>query len=257
MKKFTPNGAAIKRFREQLERLSTQKEFAHEIGVSERTLRQMENENLPIVMNIVDKMVKVLNVNRDKLVYAIDFPREVPTKIDFASWFYAEMNTERLVPRLDNEYASATMDEVRLFEHAGTSHDVVATIETTLTEETAAYAEELIDILTSLSWSKRRIRIHDRVPVSAPDETEVRRRIRQLLVLLKGNDVWIYETKHYRTLPERNTLPPADEPSRSEGRTVLALGPPGEYGETTMSVPIDYGQPFISPAWNLEQGKTG
>jgi DNA-binding XRE family transcriptional regulator len=64
MKKFTPNGAAIKEIRGQLERLSTQKEFAHEIGVSERTLRQIENENLPVSIITIDRMAKALNVHR-------------------------------------------------------------------------------------------------------------------------------------------------------------------------------------------------
>jgi hypothetical protein len=30
----------------------------------------------------------------------------------------------------------------------------------------------------------------------------------------------------------------------------VALGPPGEYGEITIRVPIDPGQPFVLPAWN-------
>jgi hypothetical protein len=30
----------------------------------------------------------------------------------------------------------------------------------------------------------------------------------------------------------------------------VTLGPPGEYGETTMRVPIDHGQPFVLPAWS-------
>jgi hypothetical protein len=32
-------------------------------------------------------------------------------------------------------------------------------------------------------------------------------------------------------------------------RFVVALGPPGEFGETSIRVPIDHGQPFILPAW--------
>jgi DNA-binding XRE family transcriptional regulator len=80
MKKFAPNGAAIKRIRGQLERLSTQKEFAHEIGVSERTLRQIENENLPVSIITIDRMAKALNVHRGELVFALDSPKIVPSE---------------------------------------------------------------------------------------------------------------------------------------------------------------------------------
>ena len=74
MKKLTPNGTAVKKIRGQLERLSTQKEFAHAVGVSERMLRKIENENLPVSINIIASMAKVLNVHRENLVYAIDSP---------------------------------------------------------------------------------------------------------------------------------------------------------------------------------------
>ena len=43
MKKVVPNGAVVKALREQLEKLSTQKEMANEIGVSVRKLRMIEN----------------------------------------------------------------------------------------------------------------------------------------------------------------------------------------------------------------------
>ena len=33
-----------------------------------------------------------------------------------------------------------------------------------------------------------------------------------------------------------------------ESRLTVAFGPPGEYGETSMKVPVDHGQPFVLPA---------
>jgi hypothetical protein len=162
-------------------------------------------------------------------------------------------NNEKLVPRYDYDTASTTMDEGNIFKECHSSHDVVAIIDTVLSAETSEYAEELFDILTSLSWSKRSVLDQ----MSASEEIAIRRRIRQLLVLLKGNDVWVYETKFFRRLPERHTVAPKDEPHRLQSRTTVALGPPGEYGETTMRVPIDHGQPFILPAWTLDQTKTG
>lgn len=44
MKKFTPNGSVIKRLRANLDRLSTEKEMANAIGVSDRKYRMIEND---------------------------------------------------------------------------------------------------------------------------------------------------------------------------------------------------------------------
>lgn len=69
------------------------------------------------------------------------------------------------------------------------------------------------------------------------------------MVMLRGNDISVCQTKVYRRLPERYDLPPEDEPAKHQSRFVIALGAPGEYGETSMRVPIDHGQPFILPSW--------
>jgi hypothetical protein len=130
-----------------------------------------------------------------------------------------------------------------LYKEAHQSHDVECIIETPLTEATSAYAQELVEILDGLSRSQRDIlaKIDAVTPIAA------RRRIRELIVLLKGNDIWIYSAYVLRRLPERSTVAPKDEPYTCEFRLVIALGPPGEFGEETLRVPIDNGQPFILP----------
>ena len=75
------------------------------------------------------------------------------------------------------------------------------------------------------------------------------------MVMLRGNDVWIFQTTVIRRLPERYDLPQEDEPSTLQTRLVIALGPPSEYGENSMRVPIDHGQPFILPAWKNFRAK--
>jgi hypothetical protein len=80
-------------------------------------------------------------------------------------------------------------------------------------------------------------------------EIAVRWRFRQLIGLRKGNDIWNYHTSVLKRLPERYTAAPADEPCSYQSRQVVALGPPGEFDETTMPVPIDHGQSFILLAW--------
>lgn len=251
MKKVVPNGMVVKALREQLERLSTQKEMANEVGVSIRMLRMIENENAPIAVTTADRLAKALRVHRERIILISERLEMAPTR-SAPDTFSALMEDEdRLIPRHDYDIARATRDEGALYTEAARSHDVACIIGTTLDEETGAYAQELFDILSGLTWSQRDIL----VDIPPATEIAVRRRIRQLIVLLKGNDIWIYQTSVLRRLPERYTVAPADEPCSYQTRHVLALGPPGEYGETTMRVPIDHGQPFILPAWSKFSGR--
>lgn len=246
MKKFTPNGEAIKHFRMELDRLSTQKEMANEIGVSIRMLRMIENQNAPITTPVVERLAKTLRVHREQILLSTGAPTLIPTADSSSNVANPVSDDEdKLIPRHDYDYARATFDEGRLYEEAERSHDLACIIETTLNEETGAYAQELFDLLGGLTWSKRDIL----VPIQPSEQIALHRRIRQLLVLLKGNDIWVYETSVIRRVPERYDLLPKGEPSSMQFQLMVALGPPGEYGETNMKVPIDHGQPFILPSW--------
>lgn len=245
MKKYTPKGATIKELREGLDRLSTQKEMAAEIGVSERMLRMIENDNAAIPITTVDRLAKALGVRREHIIFSEGRPAEVvPSPLPvppFPQMDSASEEPPQIIPRFDWDYAYATSDETRLYHEASHSHDLVTAIEIALTEETSAYAEELFEILGGLTYAKRDI-LKD---IEPGKEIALRRRIRQLLVLLKGNDVWAYETSFFRRLPERMTLPPEGEEHTLQSRLLVALAPPGEYGETSLRVNIDHGQPFV------------
>jgi transcriptional regulator with XRE-family HTH domain len=157
MKKIVPNGKVIKAVREQLERLSTQKEMANEIGVSIRMLRMIENENAPIAVSTADRLAKALQVHRERIILVSE-PSETAAAKGEPDVFSALMQDEdRLIPRHDYDIASATTDEGALYKEAARSHDVACIIETTLDEETGAYAQELFDVLAGLSWSQRDI----------------------------------------------------------------------------------------------------
>lgn len=247
MKKVIPQGAVIKRLREQLERGSTQKELAFSVGISDRQLRLIENANAAITVQTLDRLAKTLGVHRNQIAFAIDSPKLVPAAENVFDTVLKELGEDRIVPRHDYDLASASTDESYFYGHAHRSQDIAVEIMVPLNEETSAYAEELVAILTSLTHAARGI-LNE---VATGDAITIRRRIRQLLVLLKGNDVWVYETEVLRRLPERYTVAPEDEPSTMEFRQVIAFGPPGEYGETTIRVPVDHGQPFFLAGWNL------
>lgn len=74
--------------------------------------------------------------------------------------------------------------------------------------------------------------------------------LRQLLVLLKGNDVWVYPGQHTRRLPERYTVAPEGEKPTFRMRLTVAFGPLRGYGKLSRRVPVDNGQLYSLPAWD-------
>ena len=252
MKKFTPKGDVVKALREQLERGATQKEFAYKIGVGIRMLRKIENENAPIPITVLEGMSRELRVDKGELVFALDAPKLVPdvgAPEAKASQFSFRWDKDQLIPRFDEDIAKVTMDAADLLAEANSSEVVESVINVALNSETEIYAGELLQILQDVSWSQRSVLDE----LSDEEESELGKRVRQLLVLLKGNDVWVYETKVYRRLPERDALPQEDEPSSTERRLYVVFGQPGEYGENTVNVEVDNGHPFILKAWKTSQ----
>ena len=72
MKKVIPDGARIKQLRTNSEKASTQKELAYEIRVSERTLRQIENQNAPVGVDVLDRIAKWFGVHRAQICKSIE-----------------------------------------------------------------------------------------------------------------------------------------------------------------------------------------
>ncbi len=259
MKRIIPKGSDIKTLRLRLEKLSTQKEMANEVGVSIRKLRKIENENAPISIVTASKLARALGVHREQIVVE-DEDKTVPTERtvvlelpDFAAEISKifDRDESKIIPRHDFDYAKATMDEAVLFKDASSSHDVECIIKARLTDATSGYAQELIDILVQQTRSRRNI-------LARPDpvsEIALCRRIRELMVLLRGNDIWIYTTTVHRTLPERDTVQPEGEPRDYQYRLVIAFAPPGEFGEESLRVPVDNGQPYVLRPWREIFGK--
>jgi transcriptional regulator with XRE-family HTH domain len=208
MQKFATKGEAIKTFRMQRASGSLQKEMAFALGLSIRTLRSIENANKPVTLVELENIASYLDVRREEIAFAIDGP-----KLVFPS------------PALLDKMMEVTMDQAKLVAEARTSHDVRVHLLTTLTPETDGYVMELAELLTAQTWNAGL-----RWQTGAPDVESVEQRVRELLVLLRGNDVWTYFDNHFRTLPECDEIPPDDEASRLESRLVIGFGPPGEYG---------------------------
>jgi len=242
VKRYRTNGRHIRELREQRERRATQKEFAHEVRISERHLRQIETRNAAVPVDVVQRIAGALEVPWQAIVFAASGPRPVPSSDERQPEAKtAEESGPVTVPRFDTFPASVVRDEADLFESAARCHVVVSHVLTKLTPETNGYAGELLELLESLTWERR----DPLTPIAGRDELRIRARLRELLVLLKGNDVWVYATDHFKHFPESDEVQPDRDVSKMQMQTVIAFGPPGEYGEDTLSVPVDHGQPWV------------
>ena len=228
--KLEVDGAEVKRLRSSRERSATQKEFAHEVGISERQLREIENAKGLIAVDVVDRLARALSVPRTHLCASALAPDSaMPLK---------RPEEDRFFPRFDTGIAEMVEDEAVLMDAAAKVQVVLLQIKVRLTEETQGYITELYELASSLSWSGS-----NRALLQTDGELPIRRRLRELLVLLKGNDVWVYATDNIKMWPERHEIPAQPDPFNGEIQLILAAGPPGEYGETSIHVDIDAGQP--------------
>jgi transcriptional regulator with XRE-family HTH domain len=235
VKRYIVDGAKAKALRQNLERLATQKELAYAAGLSERQLRKIENGNISVRADDCRRLAEALGVDVAAIVFSTDGPRLVaPATAAPLDW----PRGPTLIPRFDTDIATFTQDENKLFEMAGSNSEIVAEYAVKLDAETSTYAEELLALLEQVSanrWSKT---------ITNVEGLRLRRRIRELVVLLKGNDVWIYVTSHLKKLPESHVVLEG-APSNYRSQLIVAFGPPGEYGEVSIKVAIDHGQPWI------------
>ena len=180
MRRFRANGEHIKRLRQNLEKQATQKEFAHQVRISERQLRVIENCNAEITADVVDRMARALGVPRQALVFATDQPRLVQDQPDMQPEKRPELPGGPVqVPRFDETYARVVRDEAVLLENAARSHVVRSHVLTGLDTGTESAAEEMLDILESVTWERR----DPLVPLDGRATLSLRRRLRELLVL--------------------------------------------------------------------------
>jgi hypothetical protein len=242
MKRYKANGELIKKLRQNRDRAATQKEFAHEVRISGRQLREAENRDAAMPRDILERIAKSLGKSWQAII--VGGAEHTPAGASFSNLPAAQQALAKeplvIVPRFESTSASMTRDEVELVSQAKDNRVVVSHLMTRLATETEAYAEELLELLGSVTWTRRDCL----APMEARDELPLRRRVRELLVLLKGNDVWVYATTHLKFMPESDVMPPKRNWGEVHTQLIVAFGPPGEYGETSISVPIDNGHPW-------------
>lgn len=221
-----PNGTMIRRLRKTHPTAPKQVEFARRAGISDRQLRDYENDDRPITLELLKRFASILGTTYQALI------EQVPTA-------KPSVSETQLMPRHDTTYLRVIKDEHALHALARRSNAVVPHVLVPLNEELSRCAEVLVEVLRSLTWSLERRSLPDDDPDFAR-----RRHIRELIVTLKGNDVLIYADCHQKRLPVSDEYQPG-YPTDFEWQTIIAFGAPGEYGEDTVSVPIDHGQPWM------------
>jgi transcriptional regulator with XRE-family HTH domain len=235
MRKIQLDGRKIKELRISREHGSTQKEFSHEIRISERKLRAVENDLDAVPTQIADRIAKALKKPLQALLLTT---AELPASSTGDQPAARLFPKREILPRFDEGIASFVGDEAQMFDLAKGNRVVISHVMTALNAETSLYAEELLAILKTLTWDGGGFDNPE-----GAEEIAVRRRLRELLVLLKGNDVWVYGETNIKTLPESFEIQPPGARTGYEMQAIIALGPPGDYGEVTVRVPIDRGQP--------------
>lgn len=243
MRRIQLDGKKIKELRDARDRAATQKEFAHEIRVSERRLRAIENGNALVTADVAERIAGALKKPLHALLAPDDRSPPPPSLGTLNAIETSKpVRREQLLPRVDETIANFVGDEAGLVELVKGNWVLVSHVLTALNAETSGYAEELLSILRTLTWEPR---VQEWHKLDGAEEIAVRRRVRELLVLLKGNDIWVYGDSNMKALPESYEVRPSGDRCDYEFQAIVAFGPPGEYGETSIRVPIDRGQPSV------------
>jgi hypothetical protein len=146
---------------------------------------------------------------------------------------------------MELEYPGWVTEPDELLELCEANQTPIINILTKLTDETYSYACDLFDLVHSEIERKRNLRDKEpTTPTLRPDE--LKRRARELLVLLKGNDVYVYPIDNIKELPEQWELPRDGSAKNYEFQLIIAFGPPPPPDpdrETKVSILIDHGHP--------------
>ena len=147
---------------------------------------------------------------------------------------------KQLVPRFDKVRVRVVADSEDFFESARKAQAILVEYQIDLNKELACYAEELVDLARE-SCRDGGWEYFDPETLRAK---EIVARIRWLLVQLKGNDVLVFACDHMKNLPESDEI--VERRSLNwQCQAIIAFAPPQEWGEESVDVNVDNGQPYI------------
>ncbi len=148
-----------------------------------------------------------------------------------------------ITPRMESWPIYVITDEVKLLRLAMSVGVIIVHKLTHLTTETDDLANAVVSLLRNATSGYRR----GKLVMSSEGFVNEAKRLKDMLVRLRGNDVWVYAEQHEKHLPESWDPPKELDWENTESQAIVAFGPPGEYGEEAVEVKIDHGYAHFSP----------
>lgn len=250
--RYKPIGAQIKALRRARQRGDTQEALAIEVGMSVRTLRKIENDNHLTAEPQLRLLATALGVPFSDIVYAQQGPRLVDVKgLDSradrlnageeSSNISSAPLTEE-IPRFSEVLINRIESARELYELARTAYVVISQFMIEMDVEVSGYVQEVLAILKRVSDGERDLGDgfrHDRFDDRDFPELDRMKRLKEMLILLKGNDVLVYADTNDRRYPDGETpwLPGLS----FETQLIIAFSPPGE-DDDYVTVTVDNGR---------------
>lgn len=200
--------------------------------ISERKLRAIENRNVATAADVLERLARALGVRRDAIVFADNRPRLVPAQPQAGR--EEEQSSELVIaPRFDDESLPAVMDEAELLRNATSSRGLVTHFLTKLTPETEGYGR-----YTQAAGERHVGAAGHPSPHRGSRGARAAPAIARAPCAAQGQRrVGLCDA------PLQDDVLPRAEISNERIETIIAFGPPGEYGETTVKVRVDHGRP--------------
>lgn len=236
------HGIEVALHRKKHNRFCRQKILAHQVGISERSLRKIEKGNTLQDKVLAERLATALDTTLDGIVFSAAGPKLVPPSPPPAPVpVDTRFQGKQLYPRFDQEYADLVKSADNLLVSAQRAEIIITEYHTPLNGELTGYADELVALSREASRETRGWLD----PVDEVRADEICKRMRHLLVQLKGNDVLVYVYDHTKYLPESDEVLPNGRCGDFQFQVIIAFGAPQEWGETNVKVDVDHGQPYI------------
>jgi transcriptional regulator with XRE-family HTH domain len=247
---FVPKGEHIKNLRENRETGYLQKTIAGKTGISERRLRRIENENIMTKAEDLRRLAAALDTTLDDISFAPEAPSHLAIRNGESalSTTSEELSEFKKVPRHGTHFLRPVRGAADLYDEAGYAQEIVPHILVEPDPERFALIEELLSLLQGIMLRQW----HSLGPATPDcyDDLEFpdigrQKRISELLVLLKGNDIRVVADTHMKYYQDRET--PWLEGQKYYTQLLIGFAPPDEYGEETVVVPVDHGKDLKIP----------
>lgn len=252
--KLIPKGDKIKALRESQEIDYRQKTIAAKARISERELRRIEIDSKPTKAEVLRRLATALNTTLEEIAFAANGPdlvtqngkvvtgatqksQRTPSDSDFIT-----------IPRFSTTYLHPVKGAQHLFDEAGYAQEIVPHILVETEPELFDLIEELLTLLKGIvrrTWSSLGPAPADDYDNNEFPDVSRLKRLSEILVLLKGNDIRVAIDTHIKYYRDGDT--PWLSGQKFFQQLLIAFAPTDEYVEDTVEVPIDHGKDVRLP----------